>query len=82
MPKEERTSPMEPPTPQAERTQPHNFRGDLQHNSRGASWMSHMRGAHLMLIKTNLILHLERSLHTTTRENPTHHNYRVDLDPN
>ena len=30
-----------------------------------------------MLIEMNLTTQLERSLHTTARENRTHHNYRV-----
>jgi hypothetical protein len=58
------------------------LRGALHHNSRGASWTSHMRWALLLLIEMNLTPQLERSLHTTTRKNRTHHNYRVDPDHN
>ena len=42
MPKVERTSAIEPPTPQPERTQPCTSRRVLHHNSRGAHWTLHI----------------------------------------
>ena len=45
-PKVDKTSPVEPPTPQPERTHPRNSTGGLHHNSRGAHWTSHIERGH------------------------------------